>query len=33
MDDDAQSSHSKDVEKLEVLVNERVFLSGETKFG
>ena len=33
MDEDAQSSHSKDVERGEVLVNERVLLSGETKPG
>ena len=31
MDEDAQSSHSEDVERGEVLVNERVLLSGETK--
>ena len=29
MDDNAQSSHSEDVDKGEVLVNERVLLSGE----
>ena len=31
MDDDAQSSNSKDVGRGEVLVNERVSLSDETK--
>ena len=31
MDDDARSSHSKDVERGEFLINERVLLSGETK--
>ena len=31
MDDDAHSSHSEDVERGEVLVNERVLLSGEIK--
>ena len=33
MDEDAQSSHSEDVERGEVLANERVLLSGETKPG
>ena len=33
MDDDAKSLHSEDVERGEVLVNERVLLSGETKPG
>ena len=33
MDEDVQSSHSKDVERGEVLVNKRVLLSGETKHG
>ena len=33
MDEDAQSSHSEDVKRGEVLVNERVLLSGETKLG
>ena len=33
MDEDAQSSHSKDAERGEVLVNERVFLSGEIEPG
>ena len=31
VDDDANSSHSEDVERGEVLVNARVLLSGETK--
>ena len=31
MDEDAQSSHLEDVERGEVLVNERVLLSGETE--
>ena len=31
MDDDAQSSHSEDVERGEVLVNERVLMSDETE--
>ena len=31
MDEDAQSSHSEDVERGEVLVNARILLSGETK--
>ena len=31
MDEDAQSSNSKDAERGETLVNERVLLSGETK--
>ena len=31
MDDDAQLLHLEDVEKGEVLVNERVLLSSETK--
>ena len=31
MDDDAQSSHLDDVERGEVLVNERVLLSSDTK--
>ena len=29
MDDDAQSFHSEDAERGEVLINERVLLSGE----
>ena len=33
MDEDAHSSHSEDAERGEVLVNERVLLSGETKPG
>ena len=33
MDEDAQSSHSEDAERGEVLVNERVLLSGETEPG
>ena len=33
VDDDTQSSHSEDVERGEVLVNERVLLSSETKIG
>ena len=33
MDKDAQSSHSEDAKRGEVLVNERVLLSGETKLG
>ena len=33
MDDDAQSSHLDDVERGEVLVNERVLLSNKTKLG
>ena len=33
MDDDAQSSHSKDAERGEVLVNASVLLSGETQLG
>ena len=33
VDEDAQSSHSKDIERGEVLVNKRVLLSGETKLG
>ena len=33
MDEDAQSSHSEDVERGEVLVNERVLLSGEIEPG
>ena len=33
MDEDAQSSHSEDVERGEVLVNERVLLSGESEPG
>ena len=33
VDEDAQSSHSKDVKRGEVLVNERVLLSGETEPG
>ena len=31
VDKDAQSSHLEDVERGEVLVNEKVLLSGETK--
>ena len=31
IDEDAKSSHSKDVERREVLVNRRVLLSGETE--
>ena len=31
MDEDAQSSHSEDVERGEFLVNERVLLRSETK--
>ena len=31
MDEDAHSSHSKDAERKETLLNERVLLSGETK--
>ena len=31
MDEDAQSSHSEDAKRGEVLVNERVLLSGKTK--
>ena len=33
MDDDAWPLHLDDVERGEVLVNERVLLSGETKLG
>ena len=33
MDEDAQSSHLEDEERGEVLVNERVLLSGETEPG
>ena len=33
MDEDVQSSHSKDAERGEVLVNKRVLISGETKLG
>ena len=33
MDEDAQSSHSEDAKRGEVLVNERVLLSGETELG
>ena len=33
MVDDAESLHSEDVERGEVLVNKRVILSGETKLG
>ena len=33
MDEDAQSSHSKDAERGETLVNERVLLSGENEPG
>ena len=33
MDEDAQSSHLEDAERGEVLVNEGVLLSGETKLG
>ena len=31
MDNDAQSSHSKDAERGEVIVNEMVLVSGETE--
>ena len=31
MDEDAQSSHSKDAKRGELPINERVLLSGETK--
>ena len=33
MDEDAQSSHSEDAKRGEVLVNKRVLLSSETKPG